>query len=84
MPQITIRGMEPEIEKKIRKIAIESGKSLNSIILDMIYKYTGYSQRSKKPANSLREMAGGWTEKDALEIMDSIKSFEQIDEEMWK
>ncbi len=84
MPQITIRGMEPEIEKKIRKIALESGKSLNSIILDMIYKYTGYNQRGRKPANSLRELAGGWNKKDALEIMDSIKSFEQIDEEMWK
>ena len=50
----------------------------------MIYKYTGYNQRGRKPANSLRELAGGWNEKDALEIMDSIKSFEQIDEEMWK
>ena len=84
MPQITIRGMEPEIEKKIRKIARESGKSLNSIILDMIYKYTGYYQQGRKPANSLRELAGGWSEQDALEIVDSIKSFEQIDEEMWK
>jgi len=84
MPQITIRGMEPEIEKKIRKLARESGKSLNSIILDMIYKYTGYNQRARKPANSLRELAGGWRENYALEIVDSIKFFEQIDEEMWK
>jgi hypothetical protein len=84
MPQITIRGMEPEIEKKIREMARESGKSLNGTILDMIYKYTGYNQLGRKPANSLRELAGGWSEKDALEIMDSINSFEQIDEEMWK
>ena len=84
MPQITIRGMGPEIEKKIRKIARQSGKSLNVIILDMIYKYTGYNQRDRKPASSLRELAGGWSKQDALEIMDSIKSFEQIDEEMWK
>jgi len=76
--------MEPEIEKKIRKIARESGKSLNGIILDIIYKYTGYSQQGRKPANSLKEQAGGWSKQDALEIMDSIKSFEQIDEEMWK
>ena len=84
MPQITIRGIEPEIESKIRKIAQETGKSLNRTVLEMIYQSTGYNRRGKKPANSLRELAGGWTEQDELEIMDSIKSCAQIDEEMWK
>jgi len=31
----------------------------------------------------LRKLAGGWSEKDALEFLESIKLFKQIDEEMW-
>lgn len=85
MTQITIRGMDPEMEQEIRRMARKSGKSLNHIILDMIYQYTGYKKREKKsPADSLRKLAGGWNEKKASEFLETIKSCEQVDEEMWK
>lgn len=85
MAQITLRGIDPEVEKAIRRMSRQSGKSLNRIILDMIYKYTGFMGGDRRlPADSLRKLAGGWSENDALEFMESIKSCEQIDEEMWK
>jgi len=85
MAQITLRGMDPEMEQDIRKMARKSGKSLNRVILDMIYEYTGYRKTTKiPPADSLRNLAGGWSEKDASDFLDSIKSSEQIDEEMWR
>ena len=84
MAQITLRGMDPAIERKIRYMAKKSGKSLNHVILDIIYKYTGFNKKYKRPpADSLRKLAGGWSEKDALEFLESIRSCEQIDEEMW-
>jgi plasmid stability protein len=84
MAQITLRGMDPEIERKIRMKAKKSGKSLNRAILDMIYQHTGLNKKNKRPAaDSLRKLAGGWTEKDASEFLDAIKSCEQVDEEMW-
>jgi len=85
MTQITLRGIDPEIEKEIRKISGRSGKSLNRVILDMIYQYKGFNRRDKRPsADSLRKLAGGWSENDAAEFLESIKSCEQIDEEMWR
>jgi len=85
MAQITLRGIDPQIERKIRAMAKKSGKSLNRVILDMIYQHTGLNKKSKKsPADSLRKLAGGWSENDAMEFLESIKSCEQIDEEMWK
>jgi hypothetical protein len=85
MTQITIRGMDPEMEQEIRRMARKSGKSLNHTILDMIYQYTGYKKREKRsPADSLRKLAGGWSEKKASEFLETIKSCEQVDEEMWK
>ncbi len=83
MTQITLRGMDPEIERGVRRLARKRGKSLNRVILDMIYHHTGQKKGDNRlPANSLRTLAGGWSEKDASEFMESIKSCEQIDEEI--
>ena len=81
MPQITIRGIAPEIEKEIRRIAKESRKSVNQIIKEIIHKEF---ERHNSPASSLKQLAGGWSRKDAMEFELSIKSCEQIDEDMWK
>jgi hypothetical protein len=85
MGQITLRGMDPEIENQIRMMAKKSGKSINKLILDIIYQHSGLDKKGKKTrAYSLRKLAGGWNEKEAFEFMKSIKSCEEIDEEMWK
>lgn len=85
MSQITIRGMDPEVEKAIRKLSKKTGKSLNRVIQEIIHKHTGFDQKHKTPAaESLRRFAGGWSEKEASDFFDTIKSCEQIDEEMWK
>ena len=84
MAQITLRGMDPEIEHEIRRMAKKRGQSLNRVILDMICQHAGIRKKDKKPlADSLRKLAGGWSEKDASEFLESIRSCEQIDEEMW-
>ena len=81
MSQITLRGIDPQIERKIRMMAKKSGKSLNRVILDIIYQHAGLGKNTQ--ANSLIKLAGGWSEDDASEFLESIKSCEQIDEEMW-
>jgi hypothetical protein len=85
MSQITVRGMDEEVEQTIRRIARQKGKSLNRVILDMIYEYTGRKKKSEEPqGGSLRKLAGGWSRKQAEEFFESIRSCEQIDEAMWK
>ena len=85
MTQITLRGIDPEIEREIRKMARDGEKSLNRVILDMIYQYTGFRKKEKRSrAESLRKLAGGWSKKDAVEFHEAIKSFEQIDVRMWR
>ena len=85
MSQITLRGMDDEVESRIRRIARQKGKSLNRAILDMIYEYTGRKKKSEEPqSKSLQKLAGGWSHKQADEFLESIKSCEQIDEAMWK
>jgi len=85
MAQITLRGMDPEVEKAIRRMSRQSGKSLNRIILNMIYQYKDFMDGNKGlQADSLRKLAGGWSDHDASEFLEAIKSCEQIDGEMWR
>jgi hypothetical protein len=81
MQQITIRGIAPEIEQEIRKIAKGSRKSINQVVKEIIYKEF---KKVESPAASLRQLAGGWSPKDASEFELAIKSCDQIDEDMWK
>jgi hypothetical protein len=82
MSQITLRGLDPQIEREIRRIAKKTGKSLNQVVLEMLRKSAGSRKRS--PADSLRKLAGGWTENEASEFNDAIKICAQIDEEIWR
>ena len=85
MTQITLRGMDDEVEKTIRRMAKEKGTSLNKVVLDMIRQHAGLKKkRLERPGESLRKMAGGWSKKQAADFIESIKPCEQIDEAMWK
>jgi hypothetical protein len=81
MRQLTIRDIDPEIEQKIRQIAKGSRKSLNQVIKEIIHKEFN---KSESKAVSLKQLAGGWSRNEASEFEISIKSCEQIDEDMWK
>ena len=80
MQQITIRGLEPQIEQEIRKMAKNSHKSINQLIKEIIYKEF---KRAQPPAASLRRLAGNWTKKEAMEFERSISTCEKIDEDIW-
>lgn len=81
MQQITIRGIKLDVEKEIRKIAREHGKSINQVIKEIIHKE--FNQK-EAPAASLKDLAGGWTQEEAREFERSIEFCEQIDEDLWK
>jgi hypothetical protein len=77
MTQITLRGLEPKIEREIRRIAKKTGKSLNRVVLEMLNKSAGPAKTA--PADSLRDLAGGWSE-----FIEAVRICEQIDEAMWR
>lgn len=84
MPQITLRGMDPDVERTIRNLAIKSGKSINRVILDMVYQHADFAKKGVRPlGDSLKSLAGGWSEEEASAFFESIKSCEQIDTDMW-
>jgi predicted HicB family RNase H-like nuclease len=85
MSQITLRDLAPDIEKMIRLEARKSKKSLNRVIQEMLQLKTDSVKKKPTPrGQSLKNLAGGWSDQEAAEFFESIKSCEQIDEDMWK
>jgi plasmid stability protein len=83
MQQITIRGLAPEVEQKIRQNASDNHKSINQVLKEIIHKEFGIGKRKPRGA-TLRKLAGGWSKEMADEFVLSIQSCAQIDEEMWR
>jgi predicted transcriptional regulator len=83
MNQITIRGLGPEIENKIRRIARDRHQSINYILTEIIRE--NFEKKNKIPAAaSLKHLTGTWKKEEAEDFLNSIKSCEQIDEEIWR
>lgn len=85
MGQITIRGMAPEAEKQLREISKATGKSLNRVIKQIVYRHIGFHPPGATTHGaSLRDLAGGWSKQEAADFMETIRSAELIDPQLWQ
>ncbi|MFH1981890.1 MAG: hypothetical protein ABIL58_08595 [Pseudomonadota bacterium] len=85
MGQITIRGINPDFERKIRTAASKSGKSLNRTVVEMLEQSVSKKEiQNQRLGESLLALAGGWDESDATEFLTAIQICEQVDEELWR
>jgi hypothetical protein len=83
MSQITVRGLGPEIEQKIRQLSRDRHQSINYVLTEIIRQNFDEGKRTS-PTATLKHLAGGWSEQEAADFLNSIGSCEQIDEEMWR
>ena len=80
MQQITIRGISPEIEKKIRRTAKENHISIKQVSKEIVHKEFGTVKHQHR-VSSLKALAGGWSREEADAFETAIRSSEQIGEE---
>lgn len=84
MKTLTIRGIDSELSKKIKELAGKKNISVNKYLIDILKKVTGLTHNSPfKTYNDLDDLAGGWSEEDEKNFLDSTNHFRNIDEEMW-
>jgi len=85
MKTLTIRGIDPELDRAIKTKAEQNNLSANQWVLQALKKITG---RGKEPLfkkyHDLDALAGGWTREDTAEFKKHTKVFERIDEDLWK
>jgi len=86
MRQLTIRGFEPELERKIRQLARQEGISLNQAALRLLRKGSGIGVAKAGHdvvGSSLDYLVGTWSDREAEEVMEAVADFEKVDEALW-
>ena len=85
MKTLTIRGLNTEMDLRIKEKAAQSGESINKIVLQLLKSALGINKNEVFPTyHDLDELAGTWTDKDEVEFTASIKELGKIDKELWK
>ena len=86
MKAVTIRGVEPEVAKKLKLTAAEQGKSINQLTLEIIKESLGLKKEKKysREYDDLDDLFGRWSDDEFKEIHAKIKKERQIDQEFWK
>jgi len=87
MKQLSLRGFDDELEKRIRETARREGISLNRAALLLLRKGAGIERSGKQVTvvgDSLDHLIGQWSSEEAGEFLESIKPLEQIDRSFWQ
>ena len=86
MKQLSLRGFDPQLEKRIREIARKEGISLNRATIRLAQKGAGLQEGGKSNivGDSLDHLIGKWSAEESKRFLKKIKPLEQIDRTFWK
>jgi hypothetical protein len=86
MNQLTVRGFDRELERRLRQVAREQGVSLNQAALILLREGAGLG-RARGPANtigdSLDDLIGCWSAEEEQVFQKAVEAFETIDPQLW-
>jgi hypothetical protein len=85
--QLTLRGFDPELERRIQKVARDEGISLNQAVLRLLRKGAGLDTVKEDDdvvGAALDDLIGTWSDEEAEEFDRAVSDFDAIDEEMWR
>ena len=87
MEQLTVRGFDKELERRMLSLARSEGLSLNRVALRLMRRGAGLiepGQSRNTIGDALDSLAGTWTEEEEQEFLEAIKPFAAVDEEFWR
>jgi len=85
MKTITIRGIDPGLDRAIKSRAKQNNLSVNQWIVQALKKVTGMGKEPVfKRYSDLDSLAGGWSKEEAKAFQRNTQIFERIDEDIWK
>jgi hypothetical protein len=85
--QLTIRGFDPELERRIRELAEREGISLNKAVLRLLRRGAGLEvppDASNAIGAALDDLIGTWSDGEADALRSAVEVFESIDEALWR
>ena len=86
MTQLTIRGFDDELLRRLHLLAESEGLSLNQAALKLMRWGAGLENavRSYQIGNGLSKYCGTWSEEDFREFQTATSDFGRTDPDMWR
>lgn len=87
MNQLTLRGLDKELERRIRQLAEQEHISLNKAALKLMHRGSGLDRATPESnviGNRLDDFIGSWSAAEAADFDEAVAVFEEIDAEQWQ
>lgn len=78
---LTIRNVPPAVAEALEREKARRGASLNRTVIELLSQSLGVGVTR---SNGLGRLAGAWTDEQGRDFEESMASFSQIDEELWR
>jgi hypothetical protein len=86
LKQLTLRGFDSELERRLRLEARSRGVSLNQAALRLLRRGAGVGDERSAPnavGSALDHLIGTWSEADARSLREATADFDAVDREFW-
>lgn len=83
MKSLTIHNMDADLARAIEDLAKSTGLSQNKVVKKLLRRALNLSEQ-EVPKRDVSAFFGVWTKEEADKFNESIKIFDEIDEEMWQ
>ena len=87
MNQLTVRGFDKALQRRIRDVAKARGISLNQAAVLMLKEGAGLAGNSGRPGkvgDALKKFVGRWSKREEAEFREAIRPLEKVDPSLWK
>jgi hypothetical protein len=86
MNQLTVRGFDPALARRIREVAKARGLSLNQAAVLLIRQGAGLAPAEPAPCvgDSMKDLIGTWSREEEEEFRRAVRPFEEVDPDFWK
>ena len=87
MKQLTVRGFDKDLERRLRDVAKRRGVSLNQAALILLREGAGLEAprcRANMVGDSLDDLIGSWSKAKESEFVQAIGGLEEIDSPLWR
>lgn len=92
MKQLTVRGFDKDLERRLREVAKTRGVSLNQAALILLREGAGLEEagfeaprrRANIVGDSLDQLIGSWSKSEEAEFLRALSDLEGIDPALWR
>ena len=85
--QLTVRGFDKDLERRLRELARAKSVSLNQAALLLLREGAGLElprRQHNVVGESLDALIGSWSEDEEAAFLGAIATFEEIDPSLWR